>query len=622
MRKALLLSLLIIGILIFGCGGGPARKSCKTDEDCESWRQCNTTAGFCIPKAGYCETDSACGETRACSPEHKCELKLGLCENSTDCADWQTCDSVLGKCMPRIGYCIDDGFCQAWERCNNDTHMCIPGKNRCVDSFDCEPHQLCNESSRLCYPLPGRCDNNESCEKWQYCDMKKKNCILKPGLCGADSDCKSGEYCDSNSYRCLTRKLTEEEKIIKLVSKNETPIYTLKEQRVWDSTTLPRDKLTGDIAEIPLEKGKNLFVINCNATKLDSISSGNAQMYPFALVDPGLMSTIAKGEDMQLSTEDLVVTSEPRGFVRIDDTCTGTIFCPESDLIFSVANWHQRDSKWKPGTRMNFSDFAIKSGDAFKLIVEFDQREGAGSLNIYVENRYGRRTKISGANYTTYKNGDGKDSVAALVGGKFSPGAGKGYGISLIVGSMHDIATNYSTYAPGQCSKDGECEEWESCNPITHSCVKKAGWCTSNEDCPNGFKCNTALGPGEYTCIPKACGHNADCPGSTCDIEMHLCRPSELYCSPDNYTCYEEPRYCVDERPCAPWERCEFKVHMCVTRMGMCGSDHDCPLNTRCDFNSTSPTAHTCIPSACSSDSDCQGSTCDTANRICRQVTT
>ncbi len=621
MKKALLLSLLFVVILAIGCTSGPARKSCKTSEDCESWRECNVTKGYCVAKPGFCETDDACGAYKVCNKQHLCELKAGFCNTTEDCLDWQTCDSVLGRCETKIGYCFDDTFClNDWEGCNNATHTCATKKGRCVDNLDCQLHQLCNIETKKCYPMQGRCDDNSSCERWQYCDQGAKKCALKPGLCGSDGDCKSYEICDEKENRCFTRKLADEEKIITLFNLNGTEVYTLKYLKTRN-TEDSLDKILGDMAEIPLEKNKKtLLVLDANVTYLESTATGLSQVYLFALVKPNLMQEIAKGQEISIGFQDILETNEPKGFARIVE-CTENKLenCFGKELALTTANWYVRDLNWKPGTRLNLSKIGIKSGDKFRLIVEFDHKQEGGTINIYIVNKYGQMIKVSSANYTTYKNGDGKDSVAALTGGVVHSVVGGTHDMVVTIGKVGVWGFENYTYVLGQCSDDNQCNPWELCNPITHSCYMKLGWCLSDGDCPKGYNCK--LDPrtiDRRICVPIACGGNLDCPGSTCDIEMHLCRPVPPYCSPDNYTCYETPRKCSGTSKCAPWESCEAATGACLTKIGMCGSDHDCPIGTLCELDPNKQNTHTCVAMVCKSDSDCLGTSCDTYRGQCR----
>ncbi|MFH1470636.1 MAG: hypothetical protein ABIF01_02725, partial [Candidatus Micrarchaeota archaeon] len=268
------------------------------------------------------------------------------------------------------------------------------------------------------------------------------------------------------------------------------------------------------------------------------------------------------------------------------------------------------------------SKLGVKAGEKFMIIAEFDQKNAkGGTLSLYIENKYGARKRVTIVNYTTYTNADEKESVAALIGGVWQGGTISTNNLLLRIEGVQAWQETNETYVPGQCADDIECNPWELCNPITHSCYLKLGWCLSNSDCPAGYNCK--LDPrttDRQVCVPIVCGSNLDCPGSTCDIEMHLCRPIAPYCGADNYTCYQAPRKCGTAGLCAPWETCEAISGYCVTRIGRCSSDHDCPIGTVCELDPKKPKSHTCIETVCITDIDCPGTTCDAGKGLCRAV--
>ncbi|MFH1470874.1 MAG: hypothetical protein ABIF01_03950, partial [Candidatus Micrarchaeota archaeon] len=380
MKKAVLLSLFLALVLVFGCTGGAQKKSCKTDDDCEPWKECNATKGFCQPKPGLCESDSACEPEKFCNPDHICEFRMGNCESNWDCPGWQTCDTVLRKCETAIGFCNGDKYClNEWEGCDNVTHECVTKKGRCLESLDCEIHELCNASTKGCYPMPGRCNDNSSCAKWQYCELGTKKCMLKPGLCESDSHCKGGEYCNDDEKRCYPRKLTEEEIILAKTAPKEIVNYTLK-RTVERNTAGVSPNILGDIAEVPLEKGKTSVAFICNVTE-GPATAGVAEGFLFSLIRPEYMQGTKKGYDIRLNPNEILQTNEALGLIRLDSY---------GGLIVSTANWHVNNPNWKPDNRFNLSKLGIKAGEKFMIIAEFDQKNTkGGTLSLYIENKYG-----------------------------------------------------------------------------------------------------------------------------------------------------------------------------------------------------------------------------------------
>jgi Cys-rich repeat protein len=176
------------------------------------------------------------------------------------------------------------------------------------------------------------------------------------------------------------------------------------------------------------------------------------------------------------------------------------------------------------------------------------------------------------------------------------------------------------------CSSNADCPTGWSCDLGTNKCKQQG--CTSDLDCPTGFKCNSSGVCERDSCVPecagKCCGSNgcdgtcpnACVPGEVCDLGTCQCKPDVTCTSnedcPQGYQCNTVTGEC-EEIVCTP--KCEGKCcgsdscgstcpNTCPTgftcNMGSCL----CELDSTCTSDSQCPTMHccrdgNCVPAAC-----------------------
>jgi hypothetical protein len=198
------------------------------------------------------------------------------------------------------------------------------------------------------------------------------------------------------------------------------------------------------------------------------------------------------------------------------------------------------------------------------------------------------------------------------------------------------------------CSTHGDCGRARECDPLSFTCVWRAGWggdCATHDGCPLGMFCIQGL------CQPGAlvqeCGALGQCPeGMRCHRKNRVCEEDigcysaadcldDETCNPGTLRC--EPR-CTEETEadvCAARERCtaEGRCVECETDpdcgpgltcnvvAGRCAGNETCFSDAQCPAGKICNRAtSTCTPPppACASDDDClEDERCDLARGKC-----
>ncbi len=177
--------------------------------------------------------------------------------------------------------------------------------------------------------------------------------------------------------------------------------------------------------------------------------------------------------------------------------------------------------------------------------------------------------------------------------------------------SDSDCAWNKYCSASGDCVSVscGTCQEVSS-----HTCVKKSGCCTSNNDCTGNQVCTNG------TCTAPECTKDSECASDkycsasgscvkvacsgTCkEISNHQCVDKAGCCTSNsqcdsNEACVSNK--CEEQCGCESYEYC--KGGKCYLQAGKCYDDNDCKNSDKCS-------SHSCVP-ACSPN-PCSGTTPD-----------
>ena len=147
----------------------------------------------CGGQCGECTGDDTCGSNGKCVCLPKCGGK--------ECGG-NGCGGLCGKCLE--GELCQDGKCEpAWECtvieeclpyiCDLDSGVCAP----CTSDAHCVP------AGAVCEPLTGLCVEcviDPDCSPFHFCE--EHQCIALPP-CHTDTDCEDGQSCDPETGQCF-----------------------------------------------------------------------------------------------------------------------------------------------------------------------------------------------------------------------------------------------------------------------------------------------------------------------------------------------------------------------------------------------------------------------------------
>jgi len=207
---ALLISLVMLFALSFGCGGAGSDPSFSPDPSIGDMLGGDEDEG---DGEGGSQGGDASGESRSveegdCFEDGFCNVR---CASASDCPPGFSC--IMNMCTFD---CQDDDECGAGGVCN-DAGLCegadaepMPG---CVSDDDCGLGRFCNEQAS-CEKIPVLlgCRGDADCPYGQYCD-DDHSCQVYPGAgveCSDDSDCPGNHHCDAD-YLCAQECRAHEE---------------------------------------------------------------------------------------------------------------------------------------------------------------------------------------------------------------------------------------------------------------------------------------------------------------------------------------------------------------------------------------------------------------------------
>lgn len=185
------------------------------------------------------------------------------------------------------------------------------------------------------------------------------------------------------------------------------------------------------------------------------------------------------------------------------------------------------------------------------------------------------------------------------------------------------------------CLSTSDCSTGELCNTASNTCVL----CLTNSDCATDFQCITSEGKcgkecatfddcngntvctfttTPFSCTPKSCNHNRECPGSYCESNLCVIDPippkegctSNADCTEAGFGCDtsvgECKLTCEVHTDCGgPQAECHYPggptgetgpnglaLYYCIGRT--CNGDHDC-AGTVCGESSDPSIAKRCV---------------------------
>jgi hypothetical protein len=208
-----------------GCVGQPTCDALGPGYTC---RTLGNAGMVCVPDAGECLTEPACGADTDCARGQICgdsgRCQAG-CSSDAECPDGRVC--TTGRC---VAPCGDAAPCASPAVCEADGHCRVPGG--CTSSADCPEREThCDIGSNRCVPgcerdadclaaadecVDGRCrergcTGNYQCAFAQVCDLETGDCRdaggrhCEPGCdpmvedaCGAGNACVGLQDRDGN----------------------------------------------------------------------------------------------------------------------------------------------------------------------------------------------------------------------------------------------------------------------------------------------------------------------------------------------------------------------------------------------------------------------------------------
>ena len=181
--------------------------------------------------------------------------------------------------------------------------------------------------------------------------------------------------------------------------------------------------------------------------------------------------------------------------------------------------------------------------------------------------------------------------------------------------------TCVTTQIPGCCASDLDCPgKCQVCDQVNNVCAKRAGCCTSDDQCSKCEVCDLASNACVVALPVACCETDSDCPGK-CDI-----------CITSTNECVKGiPGCCDSDDQCSKCSRCDLDLNVCIDigNGTCCESDADCPPDPKCQDSFCDQTTNTCelsapLPGCCTNDFDCLGfgtkcrlGLCNTLTNIC-----
>lgn len=161
------------------------------------------------------------------------------------------------------------------------------------------------------------------------------------------------------------------------------------------------------------------------------------------------------------------------------------------------------------------------------------------------------------------------------------------------------------------CVDSSNCPEGELCNPNTQACEPDAE-CADDSDCGERQVCR------DDKCFDVDCVRDADCigAGEFCNTDSNTCELTEGFCTSDldcedGFRCDVENNTCEEIQcpECPEGTFCNEEVGECWE----CVTDEDCGEGGECDL-----AEHVCIDTRCQGDEDCgEGEFCDRITGEC-----
>ncbi|MEE9296555.1 MAG: DUF4215 domain-containing protein [Phycisphaerae bacterium] len=185
-----------------------------------------------------------------------------------------------------------------------------------------------------------------------------------------------------------------------------------------------------------------------------------------------------------------------------------------------------------------------------------------------------------------------------------------------------------------ECKDVNDCGKCETCDPVTHTCVKNLpNCCTTDTQCGKCETCDLI----NNTCnkdVPNCCTEDSQCPGKcdVCNLTNNLCEKAPDCCTMDaqcgkcetcdlvtNLCNKDVPNCCTSDAQCGKCETCDLVNNTCNKDVpNCCTSDAQCGKCETCDV--TDNTCNKDVPNCCTSDAQCgKCETCDLANNTCNK---